>query len=96
MIKAKIGVIIATSMKRIEELFNRSLKSILSQTVPPNCIVVIDDNTNNTVSDEIKKRICSLQNPLVHYIPNCHTKNMSGTGAWNTGIEFLAKKLGTK
>ena len=90
----KIGVIIATSKSRNEILFSRSLKSVLLQTQMPDCIIVVDDNNDESVSTGVKKGIDLLNCPIISYIKNSHTKNMSGTGAWNTGIEFLAKRIG--
>ena len=90
----KIGVIIATSMSRIEMLFSRSLYSVLKQTMQPDCVVVVDDNNDTAVSDEITKQIALIGNPTVYYVKNNHTQNMSGTGSWNTGVEFMSKKLG--
>lgn len=90
----KIGVVIATSMRRIDSLFSLSLQSVLDQTVSPDCIVVVDDNNDSDISQTIEKRINALDNPIVHYIKNKRTKNMSGTGAWNTGIDFLTERIG--
>ena len=90
----KIGVIIATSMARIHNLFEVSLLSVLHQTVEPDYVVVVDDNTEEDVSREIEQRIQALHNERVTYIRNTRTKGMSGTGAWNTGIEYLTKTLG--
>ena len=94
MSKVKIGVIISTSMSRVEELFNLSLHSVLQQTVKPDSIVVVDDNNDSCVSNKIKTKISIIGNSSVHYIRNTRTCNMSGTGAWNTGVDFLAEKLG--
>lgn len=91
----KIGVIIATSMGRVESLFNVALNSVMAQTVRPEYILIVDDNTDMHVSLEIENRIRSVSVDSIVYIKNSHTKNMSGTGAWNTGIEFLIKKLGS-
>ncbi|MBO4698049.1 glycosyltransferase family 2 protein [bacterium] len=90
----KIGVIIATSMGRTENLFSCSLNSVLLQTRLPDTIAVVDDNNFEEISIEIKARIEQSGNPLINYIKNKRTKNMSGTGAWNTGIMFLSEKLG--
>ena len=90
----KLGVIIATSMGRIESLFSLSLRSVLEQTVLPDCIVIVDDNNDKTVSLKIEENIKSIEKNNVYYIKNARTKNMSGTGAWNTGLEFLKQKLG--
>ena len=92
--QVKIGVIISTSMSRFNELFNLSLHSVLQQSLKPDCIVVVDDNNDFSVSNKIKAQISIIGNPSVHYVRNTRTCNMSGTGAWNTGVKFIAEKLG--
>lgn len=84
----KIGVLIATSMGRNELLFSRALPSVLQQTRKADCILIVDDNTDETVSREIECRINTLTNTDIHYIKNTKTPGMSGTGAWNSGIEW--------
>ena len=91
----KIGVVIATSMNRIETLFTISLRSVLKQTILPDCIVVVDDNNDELVCQEIEHRIQNLKTDCwIYYTRNQRTKNMSGTGAWNTGIQLLKEVLG--
>lgn len=90
----KIGTIIATSMCRIDSLFSLSLHSVLKQTVLPDCIVVVDDNNDEIVNREIETKIALIGDNRIHYIKNQGTRNMSGTGAWNTGLEFLKDKIG--
>ena len=90
----KIGAIIATSMCRIDSLFSLSLHSVLKQTVLPDCIVVVDDNNDEIVNREIETKIALIGDNRLHYIKNQNTRNMSGTGAWNTGLEFLKDKIG--
>lgn len=90
----KIGVLITTSMGRIDDLFNKSLKSALKQTIQPDTIIVVDDNDDIALSRIIKRKIEDLNISYLHYLPNTHTKHMSGCGAWNTGLEFLKKKNG--
>ena len=84
----KIGVLIATSMGRNELLFSRALPSVLQQTRKADCILIVDDNTDETVSREIECRINTLTNTDIHYIKNTKTPGMSGAGAWNSGIEW--------
>lgn len=88
----KFAALIATSMKRSDLLQNRSLKSVLNQTRFPDSIVVVDDNEDNSESQKIHDIL--LDYPNVIYLKNTHTHGMSGTGAWNTGIEFIADQLG--
>ena len=85
---AQLAVLIATSQGRVDLLFSRSLKSVLHQTVSPSLIVVVDDNDDSAVSDTIKSRIEGLRINTLHYLKNTHTHGMSGTGSWNTGIEY--------
>lgn len=89
----KVGVLVATSMNRHDFLIHRALKSILWQTYKPNCIIVVDDN-NPEDFEENKKIIENLSIPNLYYIKNQRTKNNSGTGAWNTGFDFLKNFLG--
>lgn len=90
----KIGVLIATSMNRIESLFNVALDSVLNQTKQPDIVLVVDDNNDDSVSNIIRQKIHNLNNPIIRYMKNTRTKNMSGTGAWNTGIYYLSDCLG--
>ena len=91
----KIGVVIATSMNRIETLFSLSLQSVLKQTVLPDCIVVVDDNNDELVCQHIEHGIQNLKTDYrIYYTKNQRTRNMSGTGAWNTGIQLLCEVLG--
>ena len=81
-------------MQRIESLFSLSLHSVLIQTILPDCIVVVDDNIEDDICSQIDYRIKRLNDSRVHYIRNKRTKGMSGTGAWNTGLEFLKNEIG--
>ena len=92
--EARIGVVIATSMSRNDKLFALSLNSVLQQSLLPDIIVIVDDNNDSNVSKDIEHRIKELQLPFIHYLQNQRTKNMSGTGAWNTGLEFLRDVIG--
>lgn len=92
--KGEFAVLIATSQGRVDLLFNRSLKSVLTQKRLPSLIVVVDDNDDPAVCDEIKSRIEDLGVDSLRYLKNSHTHGMSGTGSWNTGIEFIGSVLG--
>lgn len=81
-------------MQRIESLFSLSLHSVLIQTILPDCIVVVDDNIEDDICSQIDYRVKRLNDSRVHYIRNNRTKGMSGTGAWNTGLEFLKNEIG--
>lgn len=93
--KIKIVVIIATSLGRIDELFNRSLPSVLNQTRKPDFILVVDDNNDVEISKENEARLLELQKRIggIYYIKNSKTKGMSGTGAWNSGFEWCKKYI---
>lgn len=86
------AVLIATSMNRGDQLIGRALHSVLRQTRTPNLVVVVDDNEDPNESRKIKQSISTI--PGVVYLENGHTRGMSGTGAWNTGIEYIAATLG--
>lgn len=88
-----IGVIIATAFQRTDLLFNRSLKSVLNQTQISDFVVIVDDNQNADEFEIIVQRVANLNNPNVFCIRNYKTKNHSGTGAWNSGVEFLQIKF---
>ena len=89
--KPKIGVIIASSLNRNDLLFSRSLYSVLIQNRSPDYVLIVDDNQNETISKDIQRRILDLENNKIHYIKNLQTPNMSGTGAWNSGIKWYEK-----
>lgn len=89
-----IAVLIATSHDRQDLLFNRALKSVFAQTQKPDMIVVCDDNENSAVSEMICDKLYKVGRDDVFYIKNTRTHGMSGTGAWNTGIEYIKNNLG--
>lgn len=91
--KYRIGVLISTSLCRNDLLFSRSLESVLSQSIEPDCILIVDDNDNAHVSDELVAKLNSFHNPNLHYLRNYHTHGYSGTGAWNSGIEWYASQF---
>ena len=81
-------------MQRIDSLFSRSLHSVLSQTTLPDCIVIVDDNSEEKICAQIENSVKQLNNSTIHYIRNSRTRGMSGTGAWNSGLEFLKNAIG--
>lgn len=89
--KTPIIVIIATSGRRTNLLIQKAIPSVLEQSVLPQLCVVVDDNTDAEEGMKIEKGIMELKNktmlPII-MILNTHTKGFSGTGAWNTGLEF--------
>ncbi|OAV75652.1 putative glycosyl transferase [Bacteroidales bacterium Barb7] len=89
----QIGVIIATSFRRTNLLFNRSLRSVLQQTYSPDYIVIVDDNHDLNEFDIIRKKLHLINNSNIHCIRNFRVKHQSGTGAWNSGADFLQDKF---
>lgn len=87
----KLGVLIATSMDRRGLLYNRSLKSVLQQSRKADFILIVDDNNNDLVFDDIENYVSTLNNTSLFCIKNRHTKHMSGSGAWNSGIDWYSK-----
>jgi glycosyltransferase involved in cell wall biosynthesis len=89
----QIGVIIATSFQRTDLLFNRALKSVMNQAYPPDFTVIIDDNQNEGEFEIIKSKLKDINIPNICCIRNFKTKHYSGTGAWNSGADFLREKF---
>jgi asparagine synthase (glutamine-hydrolysing) len=88
--KSTIAVIIATKNRPIL-LKQRSLKSVITQSLKPDCIIVVDDsdnqhsiNKNITIVNEFKNQSPQTR---IEYIPNRRT--MGASGSWNTTIDFL-------
>ncbi|MCR5184134.1 MAG: SDR family NAD(P)-dependent oxidoreductase [Opitutales bacterium] len=91
--ESKFCVIIATSMNRVESLFGVALASVRKQTRQPDAVVVVDDNNSDETFAKIKTGIDNIYGENITYLKNCKTKNMSGTGCWNTGIEYFKNKF---
>lgn len=89
----KIGVLIATSLSRTALLFDRSLPSVLKQNRLPDYILIIDDNIDQNASEEIQQKLNKYRFSNLFYIKNFKTKGMSGSGAWNSGLEWYQKYL---
>lgn len=89
-------VLIATSGARNELLFRRALPSVFAQTHCPDAIVVVDDNDDLNVALDLSQEITLLarRHSELIYLHNKRTRHMSGTGAWNTGIDYIAGKFG--
>lgn len=87
-----IGVVIATSYKRSDLLFSRSLKSVINQIVPADIIIIVDDNNEEEEYFHIKERLEQLHDERCVLLRNSRTKGMSGTGAWNTGASYLTNE----
>ena len=91
---AQLAVLIATSKGRLDLLFSRALKSVMGQTRIADAIIVVDDNEDSEESRRISERIKGLNFPGMVYLRNTHVHGISGTGAWNTGIEYVQNVLG--
>lgn len=92
-----VTVIIATSFKRTTWLLERSLASVYYQK---NCnstnisVLIVDDNQDDNEVIFLENGISALRQKLglreeefsTRILKNSRTKNMSGTGAWNTAI----------
>jgi len=87
------SVVIATSMNRVELLFQRAIKSVLNQSYPTYQIVIVDDNNNESIYNEIADKISGLPCNDIVLIKNQYSQGMSGTGAWNTGFDYLKSKF---
>ena len=89
----KIGVLIATALKRSDLLINRALLSVLSQTRKADYIVIVDDNMDASESALLEERIASFNNPQIVYLKNQKTQGHSGSGAWNSGIDWYGNAI---
>ncbi len=85
-----IAVIIATK-NRSDLLKNRSLSSVLKQSIKPDYIVVVDDSP---IQAQLQNRLIveslSLNGCQIQYLINQRTSGASG--AWNTAIDYLSSK----
>ena len=89
--------LIATYAERYSLLLGRSVPSVLGQSLKPQAIVIVDDNDNLSFPSSIRKQIaawCNASEIKCHIIKNRRTRHMSGSGAWNTGIHFIAEEYG--
>ena len=85
----EIGVLIATC-DRHEMLKERSIPSVLAQTLRPHYIVVVDDSCDEDerLKNENYIRSLQIEGVNIDYLSNCRTKG--ACGAWNTGIFYIA------
>lgn len=99
---SNVSVVIASALKRIDWLLERSLNSVyLQERIDPRQVnvIIVDDNepypdpTKSSLEDlrqgvMEKRRALSLHEGFfpTTLLPNSRTKGHSGTGAWNTGI----------
>jgi len=99
-----IYVVIATSLNRTNMLINQALFSVYNQkNINPNKIkiIIVDDNVNNKEIYVIKNQVKELRKKFnfksekifnTRIMKNIKTKFHSGTGAWNTAIDFINKE----
>lgn len=88
----KLIGLIATSQGREELLFSRAYASVCAQRNPLDHLVIVDDNDDCTAIERIRSRLDGVEGVTV--IRNARTHGMSGTGAWNTGIDHIAERFG--
>lgn len=98
----QVTVIIATSHNRTDWLINRCLRSVyLQERIDQRKVnlVVVDDNKEEDEFSKIRDGINVLRSSMklgeeefaTCLISNSKTKGHSGTGAWNTGIEWVSQ-----
>jgi glycosyltransferase involved in cell wall biosynthesis len=98
----RIAVLIATSHRRTTWLAERCLPSVYGQlAVSPADVevVVIDDNADDREYDAVREAVAAVRMGLglpdhpfaTRVLRNARTRGHSGTGAWNTGLDFLTR-----
>ncbi len=103
----KVAVLVATSNQRTHWLESRCLRSVYSQHgVDPGAVsvVVVDDNSEPAEYANVETAVSRLRLTLklpdtalrTHVMRNARTRGHSGTGAWNTGLEFLSDHSGVR
>jgi len=89
--KAKVHVIIPTAQQ--DSLVRRALDSVMKQSVLPDTVLVIYDESKG-LTEDLKKTVheCNILNSdtEIYLIPNSRSQNLSG--AVNTGLEYLKKR----
>jgi transposase InsO family protein len=99
--RCRVAVIIATSCCRTQMLLDRALTSVYGQlgvAAEDIGVVIVDDNTDSTEFERIGPAIVEVRNALglaqrafaTRCTRNTRTLGHSGTGAWNTALDFLA------
>lgn len=79
----KVAAVISTYNRK--ELLHNCIKSILTQTCPPETIIVVDGSSTNETSEMIKKEF-----PQVKYIRI--RENIGGAGQFYIGIKLAYKR----
>ncbi len=93
-----LTILIATSFQRTTWLIKRSLPSVYRQEGIDGrkvAVLIVDDNEAAAEFDCLCKKVSALRSELnlseedfpTRVMRNGRTRFMSGTGAWNTGIE---------
>lgn len=86
-----IIAIIAASGRRTEILLRQSLPSVLEQSYLPHICIVVDDNNDLEEYNRIVLGLQKLQKETavqLILLRNNRTQGFSGTGAWNTAIDY--------
>jgi glycosyltransferase involved in cell wall biosynthesis len=87
----RLAVIIATS-DRLDMLSERSLPSVIAQTLPPHLIIVVDDSAPGARSANAKLvESLALSDCEIAYLENKRTTGASGS--WNTALDLLTVKV---
>ena len=86
--QVKTGVILATH-DRVELYSKRAILSILTQSQPPDYLIVVDDSNLESNREENERYINSLESDItcISITKNCRTHG--ACGAWNTGIDWI-------
>jgi len=98
-----IYIVIATSLRRTNMLIKYSLQSVYLQkkvNLYKFNVLIVDDNRNLEEFIKVKKEVKRLRRKLklknkqfeTFVIKNKYAKFNSGTGAWNTAIDFIYRK----
>jgi len=89
--RPRIAVVIATR-NRSPELANRSLRSVVEQTLLPDYLIVVDDSDRRYRPDN-RRIVASAKLPgvQVEYVSNDRTAGASG--AWNVALDRLHRLI---
>ena len=89
--RLELGVIVATH-DRAELLSKRSIPSILSQSRPPDFLIVVDDSLFEKNLKENERYINSLESDRTSIAIIKNRRTLGACGAWNTGIDWIFDK----
>jgi glycosyltransferase involved in cell wall biosynthesis len=86
--QVKIGVILATH-DRVELYSKRAIFSILTQSQPPDYLIVVDDSNLESNREENERYINSLESDITCISITKNRRTHGACGAWNTGIDWI-------